>query len=153
MLTIEQQACNNITWHHINRVQHFLNIMVKDLIDRGEKHDQSKLKSPEVEQFTLFTPELSGFTYGTPEYNENKDRLGEALQHHYAKNSHHPEHWKDGVNDMSLLDLCEMFADWRAATERHNDGNILKSIEKNADRFNMSPQLCKIFENTAKLFE
>jgi hypothetical protein len=65
---------------------------------------------------------------------------------------HHPEHFKDGVDDMNLLDIMEMFCDWKAAGERHNDGNILKSIERNADRFGLSPQLVRILENTAKLF-
>ncbi len=51
---------------------------------------------------------------------------------------------------MTLIDLIEMLVDWKAASERHNDGNILKSIEKNSSRFNMGVQLCRIFENTAK---
>jgi hypothetical protein len=38
----------------------------------------------------------------------------------------------------------------QAASERHNDGNILKSIEINADRFRLSPQLVRNLENTAK---
>lgn len=61
------------------------------------------------------------------------------------------ESWMDSpVNDMSLIDLVELFLDWKAASERHNDGNILKSIEINAQRFNLNPQLVSIFENTAK---
>ena len=76
-----------------------------------------------------------------------------ALDHHYAKNKHHPEHYPDGINDMTLVDLVEMFADWKAATMRHNDGNLLKSIEINTKRFNIDKQLAQIFVNTAKLFD
>lgn len=54
------------------------------------------------------------------------------------------------MDDMTLVDLCEMLADWRAATQRNKNGNIRKSIEHNATRFNMSPQLTKIFENTVR---
>lgn len=36
MLTTEQKACNDETWHHINRVQHYINIFVKELISRVE---------------------------------------------------------------------------------------------------------------------
>lgn len=62
------------------------------------------------------------------------------------------EEWMNSpVNDMNLVDLLEMICDWKAASERHNNGNIRKSIEINADRFGMSPQLTKIFENTADL--
>jgi hypothetical protein len=55
-----------------------------------------------------------------------------------------------GINGMSLLDLVEMFCDWKAATERHADGDIKRSIEINQKRFNMTPQLASILENTRK---
>lgn len=152
-LTIEQKATNFETFRHIERVRNLLNAAVKNLLRRAEEHDQSKLESPEVELFTEFTPKLAASTYGSAEYEGFRKAMGPALDHHYANNSHHPEHWKNGIDDMSLLDLIEMLLDWKAASERHNDGNILKSIEKNADRFKMSPQLVKIFENTAKALE
>lgn len=53
-----------------------------------------------------------------------------------------------GIEGMSLLDIIEMFCDWKAATERHNDGDILKSIEHNEKRFKIAPQLSQIFRNT-----
>jgi hypothetical protein len=148
-LTQEQEACNYHTMRHIEKVRNYLNKVVLNLLSRSARHDQSKLESPEVELFTEFTPKLAATTYGSDEYKQYQKQMGEALQHHYANNSHHPEHYKNGVNDMTLLDLIEMFVDWKAASERHNDGNILKSIEINGQRFEMSPQLIKIFENTA----
>lgn len=151
-LTLEQQACNNDTWWHIHRVQGLLGHFIRGLWDRGHRHDRSKLYSPEVELFTEFTGKLAKTTYGSEEYNSYKKAMKPALDHHYANNSHHPEHYKNGVEDMDLLDIVEMFCDWKAASERHNDGNILKSIEINTERFGMSPQLRKIFENTAKNF-
>jgi hypothetical protein len=51
---------------------------------------------------------------------------------------------------MTLIDLVEMLVDWKAASERHDDGNVLKSIEVNAKRFRISGQLTTILENTAK---
>lgn len=152
-LTLEQQATNYHTFRHIERVRNLLNQMAIDLLKRGEAHDQSKLESPEVELFTEYTPKLAATTYGSPEYDGYKKSMGPALEHHYAKNSHHPEHWPNGINDMNLLDLLEMFCDWKAAGERHNNGNILKSIEVNANRFGISPQLVEIFQNTAKVFD
>lgn len=150
-LTLEQRATNYDTMRHIERVRHYLNFFIIDLLDRGEKHDQSKLESPEVEMFAQFTAQLATTTYGSPAYNQAKAMMGPALAHHYANNAHHPEHHKRGVDDMTLLDVLEMFADWKASSERHNDGNILLSIEKNADRFNLSPQLVRILENTARV--
>lgn len=149
-LTTEQHAANNGTWTHIHRVRELLSRCVTNLLGRALSHDQSKLRSPEVEAFTEFGPRLAGMTYGSPEFNEAKRQMKPALDHHYANNPHHPEHWKNGVDDMSLLDLVEMLCDWKASSERHNDGNIRKSIEINADWFRMSPQLVRIFENTLR---
>jgi hypothetical protein len=41
-----------------------------------------------------------------------------ALEHHYRKNSHHPESHKDGIKGMTLLDQLEMLADWTASCRR-----------------------------------
>ncbi len=150
-LTLEEKACNDDTWKHIHRVQELVNRCAVDLINRGNIHDQSKLKHPEVEYFTEFTSALADLTYGTPEYFANLEKLKPAIEHHQANNRHHPEYHKNGIEDMNLIDLLEMICDWKAASERHNDGNINKSIEHNGNRFKMSPQLVKIFENTAKL--
>jgi len=128
-------------------------VFVRDLLRRGEEHDQSKLESPEVEMVTEYTDKLAKSTYGSSEYEGFRKAMGPALLHHYAKNSHHPEHFKSGIDDMSMLDIAEMLLDWKASSERHDTGNILKSIEINADRFKMSPQLVKILENTAKMFD
>lgn len=57
-----------------------------------------------------------------------------------------------GIASMSLMDITEMLIDWKAASERHENGNIYTSIEINAKRFGMSDQLKSIFVNTAKEF-
>lgn len=146
------KATNFDTMRHIERVRNLLNSIAVDLLRRGEKHDQSKLQEPEASAFAEMTEKLAATTYGSEEYFKNKKIIDGAIQHHYANNRHHPEHHKDGVNDMDLIDCMEMMCDWKAASERHNDGNIKKSIEHNADRFGMSPQLVTIFENTAKRY-
>ena len=150
-LTEQQKATNYDTFRHIERVRNLLNIMIEQLLRRGEAHDQSKLSSPEVEFFTEHTDKLANCTYGSEEYNKNLREMSTALEHHYANNRHHPQHFKNGIDDMNLLDLLEMFCDWKASSERHNDGNLRKSIEINGNRFNMSPQLIKIFENSIEL--
>jgi len=50
---------------------------------------------------------------------------------------------------MDLLDLVEMLCDWKAATERHKDGDLLRSIEQNQKRFLYSDELKQILINTA----
>jgi hypothetical protein len=150
-LTLEQQATNFDTMRHIEKVRNLISSVIVELMERAQKHDQSKLSSPEIEKFTEYTHQLSDLTYGTKEYDENKKLLADALDHHYANNRHHPEHWKNGIDDMNLVDLIEMLCDWKAASMRHNDGNIRKSIEHNGGRFHMSPQLIRIFENSIDL--
>jgi hypothetical protein len=154
MLTEEQKATNYDTFRHIERVRNLLNECIIELIRRGELHDQTKLASPEVEAFAEYTPKLATCTYGSEEYKGYLAAIKPALDHHYARNRHHPEYHKRGVKDMNLIDILEMLCDWKAASERHNDGNIRKSIEINANRFSMSPELVEIMENTAKfMFE
>lgn len=151
ILTQAERATNYDTFRHIERVRNLLNVCAIDLLRRGERHDQSKLVPPEVEFFTKYTDRLAPTDYGSEEYQAFLKEMQPALDHHYAHNSHHPEHWKNGVNDMDLLTIVEMLCDWKAASERHHNGNIRKSIEINANRFQLSPQLVKIMENTADL--
>lgn len=146
--------CKEDTLKHINRVRHFVWLAIDKLVERSNIHDASKLQSPELEGFAAASVKLSQCHYPSPEYTESLKELKPTLDHHYANNRHHPEHWPDGVNDMTLIDLIEMLADWKAATERQKDGNIRKSVEHNASKFNFTPQLRKIFENTVReLFE
>ncbi|MFZ2151177.1 MAG: DUF5662 family protein [Candidatus Absconditicoccaceae bacterium] len=139
------------TLFHIKRINSLLLQACTELMKRAQHHDDSKLKDPEKPFFdSSKTPKLAGLTYGTADYEESRKIIKPALDHHYAHNSHHPEHYKEGINDFDLFDLLEMFFDWKASSERHDNGNILKSIEKNADRFGISPQLIRMLNNTAK---
>lgn len=136
------------TLKHIKRVNELLVRFAKDLMWRALWHDNSKLGDPEKSLFDEFTPKLAGCVYGSDEYKEFLEGLKVALIHHYEKNSHHPEHYSNGVDGMDLFDVVEMLLDWKAATERTKDGDILKSIDINEKRFNISPQLSQIFRNT-----
>lgn len=153
-MSLELNKGNCDTLLHIQTVNKYLNQVIRKLLDRGEAHDQSKLYAPESELFNEYNDNLKTTKYPSEEYNKNvEENLKPALDHHYAKNRHHPEHFKNGINDMNLIDLIEMFCDWKASTLRQHDGNLNKSIEHNANRFHMDAQLTKIFENTAKEFD
>lgn len=143
----------NETRKHIDKVRHLLHEVIVRLLARGEAHDASKLSESELPLFTKFTPKLKMTKYNSEEYKEYLKELKPALDHHYANNRHHPEHFPDGISGMNLLDLIEMICDWKASTLRQNNGNILTSIEQNSARFNIDAQLTQIFINTVKLFE
>lgn len=138
------------TLEHIKRVNELLVGCATEILRRATVHDESKLHGIEKDCFDEFTPKLKGSTYGSEEYKGFLEELKPALDHHYANNSHHPEHYENGVDDMDLFDIVEMFFDWKAASERHDNGDIYKSIAYNQTRFKMSAQLTSIFENTAR---
>jgi len=117
-------------------------------LKRSEEHDQSKLVDPEKSIFDEFTPKLRNSTYGSDEYKSFLTSMKPALDHHYKNNSHHPEFFENGIQDMTLLDILEMLMDWKAATIRHADGDILRSIEINQSRFGYSDDIKKILINT-----
>jgi hypothetical protein len=136
------------TLDHIVQVRAYLDAVIANLKRRRGEHDLSKLLPPEREAFDRATERLRGLTYGSDEYRACLADLKPALDHHYAANSHHPEHYPDGIRGMSLLDLTEMLVDWKAATLRHADGDLLRSIEINQKRFGYSDELKRILLNT-----
>lgn len=138
------------TMMHSRRVDALLLEIICELQLRLTRHDESKFLNPvEKAMFDEFTPKLRDSTFGSEEYKGYLRQMGDALREHYAGNRHHPEHFPNGVNDMTLIDVIEMFADWKAATERHADGDLAKSLLIQQERFGLSPQLVSILHNTA----
>lgn len=137
------------TLDHINKVRGNLETTVKNLRQRALGHDASKLEEPELSGYQGLSDALKGLTYGMPEHRAAFAPFKDIIKHHYAHNSHHPEHWQLGVTDMSLLDIIEMLCDWKAANDRGN-GDFGQSIAVSVSRFNISEQLHAILINTAK---
>lgn len=145
--------CRVETQKHIDKVRKYIRFFTDKLTSRGENHDASKMESPEVELFAEHTERLAEIEYGSDEYKKELEELQPALEHHYAVNRHHPQHFPNGINDMNIIDIVELIADWKASSERYNNGNLLKSIEINAKRFNMDEQLTQILKNTARMMD
>lgn len=137
------------TWQHIHEVQTLLLRVCAELTYRALEHDQSKLSDPERSVFDEFTPLLAGASYGSAEYKACLAGMAEALRHHYAVNDHHPEHYPDGIAAMGLLQVLELLCDWKAATMRHADGDLDRSISQNAERFGYGPEFERLLRNTA----
>lgn len=138
------------TLNHIARVQELMAAICERLALRAEMHDASKLTEPEKSAFDAHAPQRSRCVYGSETYNGHLAQLQAALQHHYEHNAHHPEHYANGVNGMSLLDLIEMFCDWKAASEKHRNGSVERSLRINRERFGLDAQLASILENTRR---
>ena len=153
MTETEIEASKVDTYEHIHKVQRYVLDVASRLMTRALNHDRSKLRPPEAKLFAEVSKALEGVTYGSDEYKALLKELGPALDHHYAHNRHHPE-YHVSVNEMTLIDLLEMICDWKAASERHGDGDIMRSIAINTDRFDIGPQLASILRGTAlELFE
>jgi hypothetical protein len=121
------------------------------LIYRGIIHDFSKYSKMEVIGYSKLLPKLKGTTYGSEEYKDLLKQLKPILDHHYQNNRHHPEFFKNGIKDMSLYDVVEMYIDWKVSCKKHSDGNLEKSLVVNKDRFKMSEELYLILKNTYDL--
>jgi hypothetical protein len=136
------------TQEHIENVGKFIDKSITELDSRKELHDKTKLEEPEFSTFVEYTPKLKNSTYGSEEYLTFLKEMKPALDHHYSNNRHHPEYHENGINDMNLIDLIEMLCDWKAATLRHDNGDIIKSLDINKERFNISDQLFDVLLNT-----
>ena len=136
---------------HIKRVQTLIVEARENLTRRAFAHDASKFEEPEKSAFDrLLALRLSDIPYGSDEYRAYLKAEQPAIQHHYEQNSHHPEHYPEGISGMSLLDLIEMVPDWKAASERGKDGSLAASIEQTIGRFGIEPQLAQIIRNTVR---
>ena len=135
------------TTQHIKQVMdNMINFSV-DLLNRAQVHYMSKLHEPEKTGFDN-ARHLKDITYDSPEYKASLEELNATLKHHYDNNSHHPQHYANGIDGMTLMDVVEMYCDWQAAVMRTKNGSFTDSVTINTKRFNMSPQLAQIFLNT-----
>lgn len=138
------------TEEHIRKVRARLSVVIHELRVRGEQHDASKLEEPEKLGYDQLSAQLSTLVYGSAEYRAALEAGKPTIAHHYAYNTHHPEHYPDGIAGMSLLDVVEMLADWKAASERTKQGSIAASLAHNKERFGIDAQLAAILENTVR---
>ena len=148
---MDTRSSEIVTRKHMQRVSVLLGEAACELIRRAAVHDLSKLEAVEMEPLQRMQDiiEKEGQApYGSEEYKRRTKMLGPMLDNHYAKNSHHPEHYADGVDGMNLFDVIEMFFDWKAASERGEESSM--NIGKACERFKISPQLEAVFRNTAE---
>lgn len=138
------------TVRHIQRVRDLLDDFAERLRQRGDVHDASKMTEAEagpLAEMDALIDREGNVPFGSPEYEARKLILGPMLAHHYANNSHHPEHYPNGVDGMDLFDLVEMFADWKAASERGEASSM--GLKVGARKYAVSDQLLSIMQNTA----
>ena len=137
--------------HKILVMGYILKFCMKFIL-RGIIHDYSKFSLYESKSYGKYLPEFKKIKYGTEEYTDLLKKFQPAIDHHYVYNRHHPQHFKGGYSEMNLLDLMEMFLDWKAASRKKTGtGSLAKSLPINAERFNMSEDIVKIMLNSLDL--
>jgi hypothetical protein len=162
------------TKDHIEAVQDWLYIALGMLQVRATKHDASKLREPEMSGFMAMMADarLKDLTYGSEEYRKVLAEHEGTVNLHYSRNDHHPEYWAIAdpgdemaqpfydktlaangyaMRQMNLIALLEMLADWMASTGRMKDGDIMRSIDINAQRFGYGPEITALLKNTARV--
>lgn len=138
-----------VTRKHMQRVSELLGDAAIQIIRRAQVHDLSKLEPVELEPLQRMQDLIDRegqAPYGSEEYKRRTAMLGGMIEHHYANNSHHPEHYENGIDGMDLFDLLEMVLDWKAASERGEESTM--NISASVDRFKIDPQLAAIIRNT-----
>ena len=150
MTDTPKSSAHFATIQHIERVRDLLCHAANEFRRRGQCHDASKFDPQEMGPLQRMQDLIDAegpAPYGSDEYKRRTALLGPMLEHHYALNSHHPEHYSNGVAGMDLFDLVEMFFDWKAASERNQDAAM--NLSYSAQKYEMPPMLLAILENTA----
>lgn len=148
-VTMTRDDVIRATANHIRDVGHNMRLIVDAMLRRAIDHDLSKFSPEEWPAFEKATPQLASLVYGSDGYKAALRDLGPALRHHQENNPHHPEYYAASVAGMTLLDMLEMLADWRAAQLRHNPpGTFEASFAHNVPRFKISPEVEGILRRT-----
>jgi hypothetical protein len=133
---------------HVSEVSENLEIIASELRKRGCAHDRTKFQALEFDAFVSTREKFKKANYGTPEYQECVDIVKPAVDHHHANNRHHTGFHAAGVSGMSLIDLAEMIADWKAAERRSPDKKLKDTLDYAFNKYGIGKQLGCILRNT-----
>lgn len=136
---------------HIENVKAKMSFFASVLAMRGENHDKSKLLEPEVYGWMTMDREPK-YPYGSKEYYDKMHRYNEVIQHHYAVNSHHPEHFSDPNTQMDLIDLIEMLCDWFSYKGEISWLDGYNRILQQCERFHLDNTIKSLLLNTFRHF-
>ncbi len=103
---------------------------------RAIVHDASKFSVDEFAGFVHINRIAREHEYGSPEYMASIVET-DAVALHYSRNPHHPEHYPNGIDDMTLLDIIEMVADWKAASETYGQTSLEDALAVHVERFGL----------------
>ena len=136
---------------HMQKVGTQIRIVCNELMNRAVIHDESKLSDAEIHRgYEAHWDKIDKkIDWGTPEYDEHCKAFKDIIDLHREGNRHHPEFHTNGVGDMDLIDIMEMFCDWWASGD-----DLDKSIECNAEKYSFENSILHdILRNTARRYD
>lgn len=137
---------------HIGTVRQYLLKFVQQLEYRREAHDISKLSLEEFQGFIEVNQIAREHPYGSEEY-KNSLKGNKVIQLHFSRNSHHPEFYPNGIEDMSIFDIIEMTIDWLSAAKTYGQTSFEDSLAIQTKRFNLSEKHLWLIKLIAKELE
>lgn len=152
-MELTQEAKTLITiFRHVAIVRKNLAKISNALNERARVHDLSKFSEDEFAGFVEVNRIAREHPYGSKEYVESlKDN--KVIELHFSRNSHHHEYYPHGVADMSLLDIIEMVADWKAASETYGQTSFADALEFQRKRFDLTDSQMWLIRLIAKELE
>jgi hypothetical protein len=133
---------------HVSEVSENMEAIAGELRRRGIAHDRTKFQALEFDAFVSTREKFKKANYGTPEYQECVELVRPAVDHHHKNNRHHTDFHPNGVNDMTLMDLAEMIADWKAAARRSPDRKLEDTLDYAFDKYGIGQQLGGVLRNS-----
>lgn len=137
-LTEETTVLVTLLRHH-RHVSYLLRELAREFERRADLHDLTVLELDEFEGRVRIQHIVRTYPYDSPEYRESIKNEG-SLQLHYHRNSHHPEHWADGVKGMTFIDFVEMVIDWAGAARTYKNTSFEDGLKGQIERFKLQPE-------------
>lgn len=143
----EAQSTIKSILKHKESVHNRLSFLAAELKKRAEIHDNSKLCMPEV-GYLIDMDKEGKVDYGSEAYFEKMEKWDCFFKHHYKENTHHPDHYQLGINDMTIVDLCEYMIDVVSYFEDLHVADAINTIDAQQARFGLSEQVANVLKNT-----
>jgi len=141
-----------LTMEHKESFARHMSKFFSEMAYRTAVHDNSKFKMDELNGYSECANEFNTHPFDSPGERALREKLAPVMTLHKTRNRHHPEYHADGIDGMDLMDLLEMLCDWKSASERTPGDSLKKALPILQAKYNITPQLLNILENTLKNF-
>lgn len=120
---------------NLEQFENYQGLTLNELRLRGKLHDLSKFSAAEIEAYTWlnwsYHCQKENLSFTMPD--EKQQLISQGLKNHAKINRHHPEAHAD-INQMELMDLVEMIADWTAIAQENGRTSCLTWAQENLEK-------------------